>query len=221
MFAAMSYTLSEFESKRLLAEAGVPVPRERLCSDPRAAADATEEIGYPAALKLCGRGIAHKTERQLVRLEITGFEFAEQAAEDLLDRRRPGEEEAQVLVSPMIQGQRELIAGLVRDPQFGPCVMLGLGGIFAEALEDVVFAVAPLGPFDASDMVDALEHSSVLGAFRGEPPVDRDKLAAILEALGQIGLERREVLSIDVNPLILVGDRPVVADALVELDDGS
>jgi acetyl-CoA synthetase (ADP-forming) len=221
MFAAMSYTLSEFESKQLLAAAGVPVPRERLVSDSRAAADAAEVIGYPAVLKLCGRGISHKTERQLVRLEITGYELAEQAAEDLLDRRRPGEEEAQVLVSPMIQGQREVIAGLVRDPQFGPCVMLGLGGIFAEALGDVAFAVAPLGPFEASDMVDALQHSTLLGDFRGEPPVDREKLATILEALGRIGLERPDVLSIDVNPLILVGDQPVVVDALVELDDGS
>jgi acetyl-CoA synthetase (ADP-forming) len=222
MFARdMSYTLSEFESKQVLAEAGVPVPRERLVSDPLAAAEAAEAIGYPAVMKLCGRGIAHKTERKLVRLEITGFELAEEAAEELLARRGPGEEEAQVLVSPMIQGQREVIAGLVRDPRFGPCVMFGLGGIFAEALEDVAFAVAPLGPFDASDMIDALQHSSVLGAFRGEPPVDRERLGSILEALGRIGLDRPEILSIDINPLILVSGEPVVVDALVEVDDGS
>jgi acetyl-CoA synthetase (ADP-forming) len=217
----MTFTLSEFESKRLLAEVGVPVPDERLVSGAREAAEAAEAIGYPVVLKLCGRGIAHKTERQLVFLDITSYEFAEQAAGALLERRGPGEEEAQVLVSPMVQGSREVIAGLVRDPQFGPCVMLGLGGIFAEALADVAFAVAPLGPRDASDLVDALEHSSILGEFRGEPPVDRARLATILEALGRIGLERPEVLSIDVNPLILDGDRPVVVDALVEVEDGS
>jgi acetyl-CoA synthetase (ADP-forming) len=217
----MAFTLSEFESKRLLAEAGVPVPHEHLVSDPRDAAEAAEAIGYPVVLKLCGRGIAHKTERQLVFLEITSYEFAEQAAEALLDRRGPGEQEAEVLVSPMVQGTREVIAGLVRDPQFGPCVMLGLGGIFAEALGDVAFAVAPLGPHDASDLVDALAYSSILGEFRGEPPVDRARLATILEALGRIGLERPDVLSIDVNPLILVGDRPFVVDALVELEEGA
>jgi acetyl-CoA synthetase (ADP-forming) len=215
---AVSHTLSEHESKQLLAEAGIPVPKEHLTANPRDAADFAEALGYPVVLKLCGRDIAHKTERGLVRLGITGWEFAETAAEELLARRRPDEADAMVLVTPMVQGSRELIAGLVRDAQFGPCVMLGLGGIFAEALGDVAFAVAPLGPHDANDLIDGLENSQLLDAFRGEPPVDRVRLGTILEGLGRIGLERPDVHSIDVNPLILIGDRPVVVDALVELE---
>ena len=118
----------------------------------------------------------------------------------------------------MVSGRRELIAGLMRDAQFGPCVMFGLGGVFAELVKDVVFAVAPLEQNDAEDMINALRHREILDPFRGEPEADLAKLAHILEALGRIGEARPEVLSIDVNPLILSGSEPVVVDALVELE---
>lgn len=213
----MSITLSEHESKQLLADAGVPVPREILAVDADAAVRAAEELGYPVALKLCGRGIAHKTERHLVRLDLTAEELVREHALDLLARRSAAEQDAQLLVAPMLHGRRELIAGLVRDPQFGPCVMLGLGGIFAEAVGDVAFAAAPLGPGDADDLIDALRFANVLGDFRGEPAVDRARLGGVLEALARLGAQRPDVRSIDVNPLIVVGDAPVVVDALVEL----
>ena len=214
----MGGTLSEFESKRLLAESGIPIPAERLVSSPEEAVLAAEELCYPVALKLCGRGIAHKTERKLVRLDLIDEGDVHAQAEDLLAQRGPGEEDAGVLVSSMVQGRRELIVGLVRDPQFGPCVMLGLGGVFAEALGDVAFAVAPLAPHDAGDLIDALAYAQILGRFRGEPEVDRAALGAILETLGRIGQDRPDVRSIDINPLIVCGSHPVVADALVELD---
>ncbi|MCZ6570419.1 MAG: acetate--CoA ligase family protein, partial [Deltaproteobacteria bacterium] len=165
-----------------------------------------------------GRGIAHKTERKLVRLDLIDEDDVHSQAEDLLAQRGPGEEDAGVLISNMIQGRRELIVGLERDPQFGPCVMLGLGGVFAEALGDVAFAVAPLAPHDADDLIDALTYAQILGRFRGEPEVDRAALGAILETLGRIGQDRPDVRSIDINPLIVSGSHPVVADALVELD---
>jgi acetyl-CoA synthetase (ADP-forming) len=217
----VSFTLSEFESKQLLAEAGIPVPREHLVHSVEDAARAAEQLGYPVVLKLCGRGIAHKTERSLVRLDLMSEEFVRQSTEDLLALRSAGERDAGVLVQPMVQGRREVIAGLVRDEQFGPCVMLGLGGVFAEVLGDVAFAVAPLEPFDAGDLIEALRYSNVLGTFRGEPPVDREKLGHILEVLGRIGLERPGVLSIDLNPLVVVGSEPVVVDALVEMENAT
>ncbi len=214
----MSYSLSEFESKRLLADAQIPVPPERLGATPEEAVRAAEHLGYPVELKLCGRGLAHKTERQLVFLDLVDEDEVHRHGEDLLEQRGAAEEDAKLLVSTMLQGRRELIAGLVRDPQFGPCVMLGLGGIFAEALGDAAFAVAPLKAGDAEDLIDALEHSRILGELRGEPEVDRAQLGALLTALGDIGLERPELRAIDVNPLILVGGRPLVADALVEIE---
>ena len=180
-------TLSEHESKRLLAEVGIPIPEERLVDSPAEALLAAEALGYPVALKLCGAGIAHKTERDLVRLAVIDADGVRHHAQDLLERRRPEDGDAGLLVQPMISGRRELIAGLVRNPQFGPCVMLGLGGIFAEALDDAAFAVAPLERHDAGDLMDALVNRAILSEFRGEPAVDRARLGAILEALGRLG----------------------------------
>jgi succinyl-CoA synthetase beta subunit len=214
----MSYTLSEHESKQLLRGAGIPVPEDHLVDTADAAVRAAESLGFPVALKLCGRKIAHKTERGLVRLGLGDAGAVRAAAEALLAARRADDGEAKLLVCRMVGGRRELIAGLVRDPQFGPCVMLGLGGIFAEAVGDVAFAVAPLAKGDAEDLIGALQYGKMLGAFRGEPAIDRRKLAEVLEALGRLGVSRDDIRSIDVNPLIVSGDTPVVIDALVELE---
>ena len=117
----------------------------------------------------------------------------------------------------MIRGNRELIAGVLRDPQFGPTVMLGLGGILAEAVADVVFRPAPLDDVTAHEMIDQLATQRLLGAFRGEAAVDRDALAAILVALGEVAC-REDIESVDVNPLIVSPDGvPIAVDALVEL----
>jgi len=214
----MASTLSEHESKELLRAAGLAVPPEYLAEDATAAIRAAEALGFPVAVKLCGRGIAHKTERNLVRLELSDATAVRRAGEDLLASRASGDGDACLLVCSMVHGRRELIAGLVRDPVFGPCVMLGLGGIFAEVVGDVAFAVAPLVGPDAEELIDALQYRHLLGAFRGEPAVDRDRLADVLETLGRLGAERSEIRAIDINPLIVCGGAPVVVDALVELD---
>lgn len=214
----MPHTLSEHESKQLLAGIGIAIPEERLVDSAAAAVSAARELGLPVVLKLCGRGIAHKTERGLVRLDLRDEAAVRGAAEDLLAARRADERDARLLVARMRRGRRELIAGLVRDPQFGPCVMLGLGGIFAEALRDVAFAVAPLGPGDAEDLIGALQHSALLGPFRGEPAIDRARLCAVLEGLARLGIARPDVRSVDINPLLVDGSDPVVVDALVELE---
>jgi acetate---CoA ligase (ADP-forming) subunit beta len=214
----MSYTLSEHESKQLLRGAGIPVPDEQLVASEEAAVAAGRALGLPVALKLCGRKIAHKTERNLVRLGIRDEQELRRQAAELLTHRAEEDPDAGLLVAPMLSGRREIIAGLVRDAQFGPCVMLGLGGIFAEALGDVAFAAAPLAPGDAEDLIDGLQFKKILGAFRGDPAVDRPALVKVIEGLAKIGTERPDVRSIDINPLILVGGRPVVVDALVEIE---
>ncbi len=214
----MSYTLSEHESKQVLRGAGIPVPEDALVGSADEAVREAAALGYPVALKLCGRKIAHKTERGLVRLGLGDAAAVREAADALLGARRADDGDARLLVCRMVGGRRELIAGLVRDPQFGPCVMLGVGGIFAEVIGDVAFAVAPLARSDAADLIAALRHGKLLDSFRGEPAVDRRKLANVLEALGRLGEERPDIRSIDVNPLIVSGDTPVVIDALVELE---
>ena len=214
----MSYTLSEHESKEILRVAGVEVPPERVVASVREAVDAAEALGFPVALKLCGRGIAHKTERNLVRLGLTDGQMVRSAGDALLTARRAEDGDADLLVCPMVRGRRELIAGLVRDPVFGPCVMLGMGGIFTEALGDVAFAVAPLVGADAEELINALQSRRMLEAVRGEAAVDRAALGRLLTILGRLGCERPEIRAIDINPVIVCGALPVVVDALIELE---
>ena len=211
-------TLSESESRGVVADAGVVVSRWSVATDPVAAADEAARMGFPVAVKLCGPGITHKTERGLVRLGLAGFNEVEVTARELLAMATPGDGEVELLISTMISGNRELIAGLVRDDSFGPCVMLGIGGVLAEALADVAFRLVPLDRVDAHDLVDSLETQAVLGPSRGEPELDREALVDALCALGSLARDQT-IKSIDLNPIIISGGRPVAVDALVELVD--
>ena len=120
-----------------------------------------------------------------------------------------------VLVQKMAKGKREFMVGMTRDPQFGPCVMFGLGGIFTEALDDVSFRVAPLEKNDAIEMIHEIRSHKLLGPFRGMPPVNLDILEQILINLGRLGLENDRIQEIDINPLIIHEDLPVAVDALI------
>jgi acetyl-CoA synthetase (ADP-forming) len=210
-------TLSEFESKKRLAAAGIPVVEERLCATADDAARAAAEIGFPVVVKLCGETIAHKTERGLVRLSVLDEGAARAAAHELLGLARPEDGDVGVLVARMVRGKRELIAGCTTDPTFGRCVMLGIGGVFAELLADVVFRLVPASRVDAAEMLDELVHRAWLGSFRGEPPVDRERLVDVLVALGTLAEADPSIRSIDVNPLIIVDGLPVAVDALIEV----
>jgi len=211
--------LSERDSKLLLARYGIPIAGEALVPDGVGAIRAAEELGFPVVLKLCGTTIVHKTERDLVRLGLGDAGAVRAAADELLRLRRPEDGDAQLLVAEQVRGRRELVAGMVRDPVLGPCVMLGLGGILAEGLGDVVFASAPLTTSEGRRMITRLRtHRLFLEPFRGEPAVDMEALVSILLGLARLGLERADVLSVDVNPLVVRGALPIAVDALVVLD---
>jgi len=210
-------TLSEATSKRLLASYGVPVPDERSARDADSATAAADAIGYPVVVKLCGDTIAHKTERGLVRLRLHDARAVHAAAADLLAMATVDDGAVELLVAPMVNGAREFIAGLVRDPQFGPCVMLGVGGVLTEVLGDVAFRRVPLSDVDADELIDDLSTQRLLGPWRGEPPVDRRALRATLVALSRLAVERPDVSAVDVNPLIVVDGQPIAVDALVEV----
>ncbi|MBW2231743.1 MAG: acetate--CoA ligase family protein [Deltaproteobacteria bacterium] len=222
MSQAPSATLSEAASKDLLRPYGIPFAQERVTPHREGAVEAARAIGYPVVLKLSGDGIAHKTERDLVRVGLADDDAVSAAAKDLLGRARPEDGQVDLLVAAMVGGRRELIAGVVRDPQFGPCVLLGLGGILTEALGDAVFATLPLTHAEAERMVDGLSaHRLFTQPFRGEPAVDRAALADVLVGLGRLAGERPDVRSVDLNPLIVCEGRPVAVDALVELSADS
>ena len=187
-------------------------------ADPQGAAAAASQLSFPVVIKLNGANIAHKTERGLVCLGVADAQGVHDAAAMLLAAATPDDGDVDLLIAEMVAGRRELIAGALRDPQFGPTVMLGVGGVFAEAIDDVVFRPAPLDDAGAKAMIDGLRTQALLGSFRGEAAIDRAALAATLVALGRLIAERADVASIDVNPLIITSDgRPVAVDALVEL----
>ena len=209
-------TLSEYESKELLATYGIPVSREVLVLNRAALIPALKQIGYPMVLKGCSPQISHKTEQGVVRLDVRSEEEALIAYDEISSSI--GNNGAGVLVQEMVKGQRELMAGLTRDPQFGPCVMFGLGGIFTEILKDVSFRLAPLEEKDALDMMEEIKGHRILDAIRGMEQVSRRTVAGILIALGAVGVENERIKEIDVNPLIIRKGEPIAVDALVVLE---
>ena len=212
-------TLSESRSRLLVSEAGIPVSNWETADSTQEAVSLAKDLGFPVVVKLCGDEIAHKTERGLVRLNLNTEEAVQEAADELLSSVTADDGEVTLLVSEQIRGNRELIVGLVRDEQFGPCVMLGIGGILAEAVADVAFRLAPLSRSEASDLIDDLSMQSLLGPFRGEPAVDREALINVLCVLGDLGSDQ-EILSVDLNPLIVTNGVPIAVDALVETVEG-
>ena len=207
--------LDELDAKRLLAKVGVPVVAEQVIESADAAADAAETLGYPVVAKGLVPGAIHKTEGGLVRLGLGSAEAVREAVDALIalagDRGR-------VILQAQVQGEIELIAGLIRDPQFGPCVMCGFGGVLAEAIGDVRFALAPLSLDDAFRLIDRLRGQTLLNGFRGAPPVDREALARILVSIGNLGAALPRITEIDVNPLMIAAGQPVAVDATVVVD---
>ncbi len=206
--------LSEFDSKRFLASFGIPVIHEVVAHTPEGAAAEAVKIGFPVVVKASGEKLLHKTEVGGVVLNLRSREVVIEETRRLLEIQGC---EA-LLVQEMVKGDRELVCGLTRDVQFGPCVMFGLGGILTEVLEDVVFRIAPLTPRDAREMVKEIRSRKIIEPFRGEPAIDMDALAHILVALGDIGIQYEDVQEIDINPLKIRSDgKPVSVDALVVL----
>jgi acetyltransferase len=220
MWVAVSdqQTLSEAMSKQLLAPFGFPFTSEAIVDTSVEAGDAADAMGYPVVVKLNGSNIAHKTERGLVRLQLTDRNAVEQAAVQLLALATVSDGKVQLLVARMINGSRELIVGMVNDPVFGNTAMLGIGGIFAEVIQDVVFAPLPIDKSRALEMIDALKYKSMLQEFRGERAVNVGALADALVAMSAACDTHKEIVSIDINPLIVQRDGSLVAvDALVEV----
>lgn len=213
-------TLSEHDSKLLLASHGATFAVERVVTDIESAQTAARDIGFPVVMKLVGERLAHKSERGLVRLGIQDADEAARAASELLALRREDDGDVALLVAQQVRGSRELLVGMVRDPQFGPVIVLGAGGVTAEALGDVQMRVVPMFRSDLDDMLDSLRTASLYESFRGQAALDRDALWNLVDALAQLSHDRPDVLSIDVNPVIVTASgEPVAVDALVELGD--
>ena len=210
--------LDEVSAKRLLAAAGLPAPEERLATSAEAATDAAHALGGRVALKLISPDIAHKTEIGGVLLNLEADEVAVGYATVVERARRlaPAATIAGVLVTPMLDGGVECILGAKVDPVFGPVVLFGLGGVFAEALDDVVCRSAPVNEAAALAMLQELKGRRLLDGLRGRPAADKPALARAIVALSRFAaMHADELESIDINPLLALPDRAVALDALI------
>jgi acetate---CoA ligase (ADP-forming) len=212
--AAGQTALDEHQAKQVLAAYGVPVVREETAANEEEAVEIARGIGFPVVVKGCAWKIMHKSGKGLVALNV-GSEAALRKA--FRDIREAAGSDIPILVQAMVHGSREFVAGMTRFPGFGPCVLFGLGGVFAEALGDTAFRSAPLSDVEAEELLFAIRAKTLLGEYRGLPAVDRAALVAILQAVGFAALLHPEISEIDLNPIIIAGARPVVVDALFVL----
>ena len=211
-------SLNEAESKEILDHYGLPVVKEMVATSEEEALSMAKTIGYPVVLKGLGSKLTHKTELGLVKIDLHTPDLVRSAFSDIKVAGADAWEGC--LLQPMVSGRREFVAGLTRDAQFGPVVMFGLGGIYTEAIGDVVFRIAPIDKPQALNMMEELSTRSLLGPFRGDAAADREALADVLVGLSRLGMEHPDIKEVDINPLIVSADGGVTAvDALVVLND--
>jgi len=219
--AAAGPVLTEVASKALLARYGVPLPPEALATSEDGAVAAATKIGGAVALKVQSPDILHKTEAGAVMLGLNGEAAVHDGYRTVLARARAAHPNAKidgVLVQAMARRGREIILGISRDPDFGPMLMVGLGGIHVEVLKDVAFAPVPLGTEEALDLIGQLKGAALLDAVRGEPAADRDALAQLMVALSRFAADHADAIAeIDLNPVIVhaAGEGLTLVDALI------
>jgi acyl-CoA synthetase (NDP forming) len=208
--------LSERESLELLAAAGVPVIAHRAVSDAQAAVEAADALGYPVVVKADAGGLHHKTDVGAIALGLADSEAVRAAFGIVTEAaRHAGASVEGALVARSAGPGLELIVGARRDDQYGPAVLVGIGGILAEALDDVAVRLAPVGQDDAHEMLRELRAAPLLTGMRGQPEVDRDALSDLICRLGRLMAERPAIVEIDLNPIIASSDGLVAVDALI------
>ncbi len=206
--------LTEFQAKQILNRCQIPVVTECVAATPDEAVQCATETGFPVVLKGLGSKLLHKTERGLVHLNLSNSDNVRLAAAKVV--KEAGGDLEGILIQPQLEGRREFVAGFFRDPQFGPVVMFGIGGILTEALSDVAFRLAPVSKIDVLDMLAEIKARALLGDFRGEKAIHIEQLTEILVALGQLGSDHPSIAEIDINPLLATPEGNLIAvDALI------
>lgn len=209
-------SLLEPEAYEILASYNVPILDYRLVTSSETAGGLSAEIGFPVAMKVVSRDVIHKSDSGGVRLNIADEKEAVRAYNDILDsvtEAVPNAAIEGILVAPMVTGGVEVIMGMVRDPQFGPAIMFGLGGIFVEILKDVVFEIAPVERWEAERMIKSIKGYPLLAGARGNEPCDIDSLIDIAAGLSRLSLDLPEIKEIDLNPVLATPKRSFVLDA--------
>ena len=216
--------LGEQEAREVVSACGLRVPESRLATNLEEAVDEAEALGYPLVMKVSSPDILHKSDMGGVKVGLADAAdvlHAYRGIRDNVKRRMPRADVHGVLVQQMITGGKEVILGMNRDPQFGPLIMFGLGGIYVEVLKDVSFRLAPLTQTDADQMIREIKSFALLRGVRGEPPADLAAIADALLRLSQLAVDFPEIVEMDINPLIAFpkGKGAVALDARLTLSD--
>ena len=212
-------TLTEYESKQVLQSIGIPVTKQELVEarDEHALIEAAKRIGYPVVAKLMVEDISHKSDVGAVKLGIRDDEHLKKAVSELLTIKT-NDEHPKVSIQEMGKAPvTEVIVGMTTDPQFGPALMFGIGGILVELMKDVSFRIAPITRFDATEMIKEIKGFPLLDGFRGKPKVNIDKIVDVLMAISAFVLEYPEVDQMDLNPVFVYEDSVLAVDARIIL----
>ncbi len=210
--------LTEIESKQVLGEAGIPTTGARLATSADEAVKAAKELGYPVVLKIVSPDVTHKSDVGGVRLgldtpETVTAAFAE--ISEAVKRHEPNARIEGVAVQKMARPGIEVIVGMSKDPQFGPVLMFGLGGVLVEVLKDVSFRIVPLEPRDARQMVREIKGFPVLQGFRGQDPADLEALEKLLLKVSSFVDAHPEIEELDLNPVFAYKDGALAVDARI------
>ena len=210
--------LTEIESKQILAEAGLPVAAVQLAKTAEEAAQLAGKSGFPAVLKIVSPEVTHKSDIGGVRVGLASADEVRKAFEEIVAAVKKAEPKARidgVAVQKMAPTGTEVIVGMSKDPQFGPVLMFGLGGIFVEVLKDVAFRIVPLEPRDARQMVREIKGFPVLEGVRGQPPADLAALEGLILNVSAFVEAHPEIEELDLNPVFAYADGVIAVDARI------
>ncbi len=208
--------LTEFESKQLLQEIGISVPVQKLTTSKEETISAAEEIGFPIVMKLMAEDVVHKSDTGAVKLNLKNKEDVDKAYDDLMSI--PSQEEKKISVQEMAEEPiTELIIGMTTDPQFGPALMFGIGGILVELLEDVSFRIAPITEYDANEMIHEIKGFPILDGYRGKPKADIEAIVEVLMKISDLAIKHEEINEMDLNPVFIYDKGLICVDARIIL----
>lgn len=209
---------TEVEAKKLLEQAGIPVNDTRLARTKSEAVSLSKEIGFPVVMKIVSPDVVHKSDVGGVRLGLANTVQVQKAYTEIVSNvkeKLPGARIEGVSVQKMVQPGVEIIIGMTEDVQFGPVIMFGLGGIWVEAIKDVVFRVVPISAWDANEMVREIKGFDVLQGYRGQEAVDISFLVKLITRISEFIEKNPQIKELDINPLIAYGDSAVAVDARI------
>ncbi len=216
------WVLTEFESKTFLRQAGIPVVETKLARTSKEAVCISQKIGFPVALKINAPDIVHKSDSGGVKLSLKNGSEVRAAYREIIDgvlKKYPSSAIQGISVQKMAKPGTEVIIGASKDPQFGPVIMFGLGGIFVEVLKDVSFRIIPLSRKDAREMIEEIKGYPLLKGYRGKDPVDIPALIEIILKVSSLMEQHSEIKELELNPILTYKKGALGVDARILLEE--